>query len=138
MSGLGAARDEANASKERGALVVIRGLPGSGKSTLARKFVGMGYRHFEADMFFMENGEYRFDPNNLPTAHAWCKQEVHEAIDAGYDVVVSNTFSRLWELAPYLDMSDDVTVLTCEGSYGSVHGVPPEAVERMNSRWERF
>lgn len=35
-------------------LILIRGLPGSGKSTLAEKFVRSGYRHFEADHYFVK------------------------------------------------------------------------------------
>jgi energy-coupling factor transporter ATP-binding protein EcfA2 len=39
-------------------LLLLRGCSGSGKSTLAKSLGGV---HYEADMFFVEDGEYRFD-----------------------------------------------------------------------------
>ena len=39
-------------------LYIVRGIPGSGKSTFAKS---LGGTHFEADMFFMKNGEYKYD-----------------------------------------------------------------------------
>lgn len=56
-------------------LVLIRGLPGTGKTTLAKGYVAKGYRHFEADHFFMQNGQHRFDKERLSEAHAWCLAE---------------------------------------------------------------
>jgi uridine kinase len=45
-------------------LYLIRGVPGSGKSTFAQslldKFVVQ--RMYEADQYFVQNGEYQFDP----------------------------------------------------------------------------
>ena len=48
-------------------LYIIRGLPGSGKSTLAKAFVfaGIADEHYEADMAFMDNGEYKFNANKF-------------------------------------------------------------------------
>ena len=47
-------------------LILVRGLPGSGKSTIASAIDGSDESyapiHLEADMFFMENGEYKFAP----------------------------------------------------------------------------
>ena len=40
-------------------LVLVRGLPGSGKSTYARS---LGYPNFEADMFFIKDGKYVYNP----------------------------------------------------------------------------
>ena len=39
-------------------LILLRGLPGSGKSTLAKWICN---QWFEADMFFEQDGEYKFD-----------------------------------------------------------------------------
>lgn len=118
-------------------LIIIRGLPGSGKSTMAEKFVAMGYTHCETDAFFMVNGEYKFDGNRLTEAHDWCFAAVVNALKSG-NVVVSNTFSRIWEMQRYLDLPNPKAVLTCEGNYGNKHGVPEHAVERMRQRWERY
>lgn len=48
-------------------LTLIRGLPGAGKSTLASELVSRepNTKHFEADMFFVEDGMYRFDKSKL-------------------------------------------------------------------------
>jgi Tfp pilus assembly pilus retraction ATPase PilT len=39
-------------------LYLVRGIPGSGKSTFAKTLSG---EYYEADMFFMVDGEYKFD-----------------------------------------------------------------------------
>lgn len=117
-------------------LTLIRGLPGSGKTTLAKTFAARGCAHFEADMFFGD--DYQFEPSKLPDAHRWCQESAKAALDAGRDVVVSNTFSRVWEMQPYLSMTSDVAVIHATGRFGNVHGVPPAAIERMAARWERY
>lgn len=123
-------------------LTLIRGLPGSGKSTLARKLMTDGSRHYEADMYFEVNGEYLFDPRLLPKAHKWCQNKARAALNAGLDVIVSNTFSQRWEMQPYIDMAGElgatVEILTAVGNYQNIHGVPAEAIQRMRSRWEQF
>lgn len=122
-------------------LILIRGLPGSGKSTLASKFAAMGYAWFEADRYFeTSDGEYRFDGTRLREAHNVCQQQAMDAIKQGVDVVVSNTFSRLWEMKPYRDIAKvygaRLTIIACEGNFGNVHGVPEAAIASMRERWE--
>jgi len=43
-------------------IYLLRAIPGSGKSTLAKT---LGAVHFEADMYFMEGNEYKFNPTKL-------------------------------------------------------------------------
>ena len=43
-----------------------------GKSTLAKRVCN---QHIEADMFFMKDGEYKFDPTKLKQAHEWCREK---------------------------------------------------------------
>jgi predicted kinase len=125
-------------------LILVRGLPGSGKSTFAYGFSYTGnFFHYEADMFFYDDdGDYVFNPKKIKDAHEWCQRKTNEALADGRNVVVSNTFSQLWELQPYLDMADKygvrVQVITCEGDYGNIHNVPVETVERMRKRWEKY
>lgn len=114
-------------------LTIIRGLPGSGKSTLARS---LGVLHYEADMYHMQHGVYVYDAGKARAAHAWCLAQVASALQLGLDVVVSNTFTTMAELQPYLMLSDDLVVLECHADYGNVHGVPAEVLERMRRRWE--
>lgn len=120
-------------------LVLIRGIPGSGKSTLAKAM--LGYEHYEADMFFVnENGRYFFDPHKINEAHSWCQLMTKNALVAGKNVVVSNTFSRHWEMQAYYDMAKELgaklSVVEALGNFQSVHNVPNYVIESMKQRWE--
>lgn len=64
-------------------LVLIRGLPGSGKTTMARALSRKGYDHHEADHYFERGGTYKFDPTELPEAHAQCLKRTRTASLAG-------------------------------------------------------
>lgn len=126
-------------------LYIIRGLPGSGKSTLAKNLYifGLVDYHFEADMYFIDaEGNYKFDPSKLKDAHAWCQEAVRGQIEGGDSVAVSNTFTQMWEMEPYLDMAKELgvktSIITVEGNYGSIHNVPEEAITRMRNRWEKY
>jgi len=119
-------------------LILVRGLPGSGKSTLAAMLPGT---HVEADDFFIVNGEYKFDGSRIGEAHGWCLSKCREALERGEDVVVSNTFTRLWEMRPYIDAATEFGIVPfivmCENSFGSIH-VGDDVIERMRARWETF
>lgn len=119
-------------------LVIIRGLPGSGKSTLANRMVEQGYQHFEADMYFMQDGVYRYDASRVREAHNWCKTMTRSALVRGDHVVVANTFTRLTEMQPYFDMCGNVRVIEATGRWLNVHGVPPARIQQMAERWEPF
>ncbi len=119
-------------------LILIRGLPGSGKSTLAKKFVG--FKHLEADDFFMHGDKYLYDPSKIKNAHIRCQSEAWLSLQQGVSVVVANTFSRKWEMQPYLDMCKELhipyTIITVHGDYANVHNVPQAVIQKMKERWE--
>jgi predicted kinase len=122
-------------------LYIVRGLPGSGKSTFAQTLTP---NHWEADMYFInENGEYKFNMDEIKIAHQWCRDAVEDAMGRGLDkIAVSNTFTQVWEIEPYHKLAEqyDYTVfhLIMENRHGGVntHDVPTEVLYKMNKRFE--
>lgn len=122
-------------------LFIIRGLPGSGKSTFAKMLSeATETAHYEADMFFIEDGEYKFDAKKLHAAHNWCQENVEREIRGGGDVIVSNTFVKLWEMDAYKKLAEQygaqITEIIVNGNHGSIHGVPEETIARMRRDFE--
>ena len=120
-------------------LILLRGLPGAGKSTFADLICN---QYIEADMFFKQEGEYKFDPSKLKEAHAWCKDKAESWMRNGYNVCVSNTFTQEWEMKAYYELASKydykVFSIIVENRHGnsSVHNVPEETVEKMKTRFE--
>jgi predicted kinase len=120
-------------------LFLLRGLPGSGKSTLAKSLGGM---HMEADMFFIKDGEYKFDASKLREAHEWCQQTAESWMKAGLHVCVSNTFTQEWEMQSYFELAKKygyrVHSIVVENRHNGVneHGVPEETLTKMRDRFE--
>jgi predicted kinase len=121
-------------------LFLLRGIPGSGKSTLAKS---LGGKHFEADMYFVRDGEYKFDSAKLKEAHEWCRSSVGGLmINEEPKLVVSNTFTQEWEMKSYYELAERygyrVYSLIVENRHDGVneHGVPEEKLEQMKKRFE--
>jgi predicted kinase len=114
-------------------LYLFRGVPGSGKSTFALK---NGGPVFEADQYHFEDGEYKFDFDNLNQAHKTCQWMTEKAMGLKYrSINVSNTFIKRKELKPYLVLAEkygyEVIINRVEGDWGNVHDVPKETLIRM-------
>lgn len=126
-------------------LLLLRGLPGSGKSTLSKT---IGAITFEADMFFMEGNEYKFNPTKLKEAHAWCQNQVEMTMKNSTKnfetsrIAISNTFTQEWEMQPYYDLAKkygyEVFSIIVENRHGgtNVHNVPEDKLEIMKNRFE--
>lgn len=126
-------------------LYLLRGLPGAGKSTLAKS---IGAIYFEADMFFMEGNEYKFNPLKLKDAHAWCQNQVRISMknaNGGMTptrIAVANTFTQEWEMESYYKMAEEfgftVFSMIVENRHGGVntHNVPEDVLESMKNRFE--
>jgi predicted kinase len=120
-------------------LILLRGLPGSGKSTFAKLICN---QHVEADMYFMQDGEYKFDATKLKQAHEWCRNKTETWMQKRYNVVVSNTFTMESELQPYLELAKEygyrVHSIILENRHGnqSIHSVPSETIQKMRNRFE--
>lgn len=119
-------------------LIIVRGIAGSGKTTFVKKTFPEA-AHYEADMFFEQKGEYKFDASKLKEAHNWCRKRVYECIRNKKLVVVSNSFTRAWEVYPYIDYAllKGVPILLIELTtfYGSVHSVPQEVIDKQKARF---
>jgi predicted kinase len=121
-------------------LFLLRGLPGSGKSTLAKS---LSDSHIEADMFFIKDGEYKFDGSKIKDAHNWCQDVVEHWMDENKPkIVVSNTFTQEWEMDNYYMLAERFgyrvySVIVENRHYGvNEHGVPEEKLEQMKTRFE--
>lgn len=126
-------------------IYLIRGASGSGKTTCAELLLneGIAHKHFEADSFFVnKDGIYTYNREYNEDAHNLCILSTKQALYAGYNVVVSNTFTKLWELEPYFKMAQDlnvqVKVFHCNRSYKNIHNVPQSVVDRMKQTFEKY
>jgi predicted kinase len=132
-------------------LTLVRGLPGAGKTTRATEIAarkGATTMVSADDHFTGADGVYRFNPSELPQAHAACQAETRRLLESGRNVVVHNTLTQGWEATPYVAMARDMDValvvvdvydsgLTDEAlAARNVHGVPLAGITAMRSRWD--
>ena len=132
-----------NASRGKPTLYLIRGCPGAGKSTFAQslldKFVVQ--RAYEADDYFMQGGEYRFDFNLLEDAHYQCQRNTWLALYEGMSVAVSNTSCADWEVGIYATIAREteanfVSIIVENRHDGkNIHGCPDAKVEQMKRKF---
>lgn len=119
--------------------ILVRGVSGAGKSTFVQECFGR-FCNLEADMYFMKDDEYLFEPSKLKQAHGWCQSEAERQMKFGYDIVVSNTFTTEWEMKPYLDLAEKYgyTVFTVvvekRHENKDVHNVPEETRQKQAER----
>lgn len=125
-------------------LILVRGAPGSGKSTLAMLIsIKFGYDIHENDAFFTNNnGEYNFDINFHQHAKDVCFEKTCESLDLDRSVVVSNTFTTIKEMEPYLEFARkkmiNVNVIEMDLQYDNVHCVPDFVVKDKIEKFERY
>jgi predicted kinase len=125
-------------------LILLRGLPGSGKSTLAKVLQPSGWSsHYEADMYFMKDGEYKFDPSELRNAHSWCQDQTRKAMEDNIPTIfITNTFTQEWEMKSYYELAEKygytVYSIISENRHNgvNVHNVPEDKLKIMKERFE--
>lgn len=121
-------------------LTIICGVPGSGKSTIAKALVDSGFADFyyEADMWMVENGEYKFSPEKLGYCHNQCFIATEAGLVAGKNVIVSNTSVSKWEREKYVQLAEKydchVQLIRVDGNFGSIHNVPEEKIDQMRQK----
>ncbi len=141
-------------------IIILSGVPGSGKSTLVTKLErdlsekGFSVRTVSADHYFMDNGEYKFDPTKLGLAHANCLRRFmagisNRSLHGDYAIIVDNTNCTSLELAPYVaialaekaiaNVEIELVSIHCDvekAAARNVHGVPLATVKRMGAALE--
>lgn len=121
-------------------LVLVRGHSGSGKTTFAKSL--QGFVPVAGDDYFTVGDKYEFNPALLGAAHDYCLKETARNLRLGCDVVVHNTFTRLWEMDKYTQLAKDygvkLTVYRCSNFYQNVHGVPDKVVQRQINRMQDY
>lgn len=127
-------------------VIILRGIPGSGKSTWTKANAPEGAVVCSADHFFEKEGEYKFDPRQLPAAHGSCLMKFVGAVaDPRNTVVVDNTSTTAVEVAPYASLAlaygHELRVVTLKvdpevAHERNVHGVPLEGIRAMARRLE--
>ncbi len=131
---------------EKPVMIMLRGLPGSGKSTLAAALSERGkYPVCSVDSYFTDpaTGEYNFDYRQNHQAYRQCEEQARYMMQQGVaKVLVDNTFTMEWEMAPYFKLAADlgyrVFVVTVENRHGqsNIHGVTQEQLEKMVAKYQ--
>jgi len=112
-------------------IVLIRGLPGSGKSTLA---ISMSeYVHLEADMYLLIDGDYVYDASKVKAAHDWCVAQAKLNLEKGLNVVVSNTFVKLWEMDRYIKLGFPYRIIVMKNRWKMSMGYLKKLLIRCKS-----
>lgn len=136
---------DSNSHLAKKTLLALRGIPGSGKTTLAKTLsLSNGAPIFSIDAYFEnEVGEYTFDYKNNHLAYKDCESKTKEALKEGISfVIVDNTFTLDWELAPYERLAKEFGylffVVTVENRHGgkNVHQIPEEQIEKMKAKYQ--
>ena len=84
----------------------------------------------------MNDGQYVYDASKVKTAHDWCVTQAKESLEKGLNVVISNTFVKVWEMDRYIKLGYKSRVIELKTRWNNIHGVPEDKVNEMSLRWE--
>ena len=122
-------------------MFLVYGVPGAGKTTFVKNELIPKYddlRHYEADMFFMKNGKYDFNPKQLFLAHKWCQKKAEEAMIDGATLAISNTSVTPRDRRFYLEIAKKYGYVVIPhflyGGFKSVHGVSEASMKKFAGR----
>jgi len=89
-------------------LIIVRGPSGSGKSSLSKS---LSQQHNNApilstDDFFMRDGTYAFDVNQLAEAHGWNQKRAEKLMQESTPaIIIDNSNTRFWEMRVYAQLA---------------------------------
>ena len=127
-------------------LILLRGVSGAGKSTVAELFIDSDI--LSTDDFFMKDGKYQFDANSLVENHMKCTAEADRIMnlatteDAVHTLVIHNTFTKQWEMTPYLILAEKygytIHTIIVENRHESksIHDVPQASIDAQRDRFD--
>lgn len=114
-------------------LILMRGVTGSGKSTRARELQEQnpGARILSTDDLFVEDVEYRFDPNKLAHNHKANQERCRLAmLERAELIIIDNTNIMPWEMRPYHLLAQE------HGYETTILEIPPPPLEELLRRHE--
>lgn len=131
-------------------LVIMRGLPGSGKSGKAKQLVGNGIIH-STDDFFVENGVYVFDYNNVSKFHYFNFLSSVRSMQRGISpIIIDNTNILAQHCLNYVESGRmygyEIIVVEPDTPWAfdieelmkrNTHGVPRETMVEMLDQYEK-
>lgn len=123
-------------------LFIVRGHPGSGKTTLGKEISFLNFKHFENDNFFVKDGVYTFDFAHHQTAKDKCFNDTKQALEQGDNVVVTNTFTTLKEIKPFIELAKknntQYIVVEMFFNFDNIHNVPANVVNEKKQTFESY
>lgn len=140
-------------------LVILSAPSGTGKSTLAKDMAlalhsqGKICYILSTDNYWIQDGEYKFNPKMLGAAHEWNFQKFknlvqeEDLLSNDITVIIDNTNLRWSEFSKYIETAllskwdIEITKLSCpytdeELFKRNIHNVPVETIHRQRERWQ--
>lgn len=78
-------------------------------------------------MFYIHQGKYEWNKENMPKAISWCIETCKSALALGLDAVVCNTFTKRKFIQAYQKIAEEFgaefNVYRCVGEFKNVHGL---------------
>lgn len=114
-------------------LILMRGVTGSGKSTRCRQILDENpeAKILSTDDLFIEDGEYRFRPENLAKNHKMNQERCRLAmIEKITTIIIDNTNIMPWEMKPYHLLAQE------HGYQTIIEEIPPPPIEELLRRHE--
>jgi predicted kinase len=139
-----------NAASKNKKLIIMRGLPGSGKSGAAKRLVRNGVIH-STDDFFVQNGEYVFDNENIERFHHFNFLSSVRSMREGISpVIIDNTNIIAEHCVDYIEAGKmygyDIIIVEPDASWAfnieelmkrNTHEVPRETLVDMLEKYEK-